>query len=94
MQEEGLEEGDEMPRMPSADPPVPRKDLLVPEKDYEFDSSMRFRRKTQAENAPLEPIVHQTSFLRRGLGHGGSPTNFAMSTTEDKTLVPMLRMAK
>ena len=46
MQEEGLEEGQEMPRMTSADPPVVRKDLLVPEKDYEFDSSMRFRRKT------------------------------------------------
>jgi len=94
MKEEGLEEGDEVPRMPSADPPQPRKDLLVPEKDYMFDSSARFRRKTLADNAPLDPIVHQTSFMRRGMGHGGSPTNFAMSTTDDKTLVPMLRMAK
>lgn len=70
-----------------------RHNLLLPEKDYMFDSAIRFRRNTM-KNGDTEPIVqHQSEFLRRGGGNGGSPTNFE-SKAHGGTLVPQMRVAK
>lgn len=58
-----------------------------------FDSAIKFRRNTM--NAHMtDPIVqHQTEFLKRGRGNGGSPTNFE-AKANGGTLAPSMRMPK
>lgn len=54
--EECDEEGNPIPRE-QRDPEAVRHALLVPEKDYMFESSMRFRRNTTKPGDMLEPII-------------------------------------
>jgi len=58
----------------STEPGVIRNKLLLPEKDYMFDSSMKYRRRTLAENNAETPKPVHREFLKRGGGNGGSPT--------------------
>ena len=70
-----------------------RNKLLHIDNDWEFESSAKFRRASMQGEA-TEPLSLKKEFLKRGGGNGGSPTNFDHMLKDNRTLVPIVRMAK
>jgi hypothetical protein len=54
----------------------------LPEQDPFYESSMLHKRGSFAPQNRLDPLpVRHTHFLKRGMGNGGSPTNFDVKKT-------------